>query len=199
MKSAVIAVAAAFALPLAAAADEMQMPRMLKGMEKGAWRTEVLEHSEMKPGQKIPAMTMCTDNLMQHAQENAAKNKKQSKCTHKLLKDTSSEAIMEMTCPERTVTSHMKRESSSVMLMEIDSTRDKKPMHMKMRYTHVGPCKPGQATMTLDKDSEQCQKIRQQTAKMDPAKSCAKSGADREQCEKMMREQIARAKATCGG
>lgn len=198
MKSTAIVVAAAFVLPLAAAADEIQMPRMLKGMEKGSWRTEVLERSDARPGQKFPVMTICTDNMMQHVQENAAKDRAKSKCTHKILKDTSSEAVMEMTCPERTVTTHMTRESSSAMLMEIDSTRDKKPTHMKMRYTHVGPCKAGQPTMMLDKDSEQCQKIRQSVAKMDPATRCAKS-SDREQCEKMMREQIARANATCGG
>ena len=196
MKSTAIVVAATFALPLAAAADEMQMPRLLKGMEKGAWKTEVIEASQAKPGQKFPVMTICTDNLMKHAQENTAK--KESKCTHKLLKDTSSEAVMETACPERTVTTHMKRESSSALLVEIDSTRDKKPTHMKMRYTHVGPCKAGQETMTLDKDSEQCQKIRQRVATADPAKQCAKS-SDREQCEKKMSEQIARAKAMCSG
>ena len=195
MKCTAMVVAALFALPLAAAADEVQMPRMLKGMEKGAWRTEILEASQAKPGQKFPVMTICTDNLMKHVQENAAK-KKESTCTHKLLKDTSSEAVMEMTCPERTVTTHMKRESSSAMLMEMDSTRDQKPSHMKVRYTHVGPCQAGQQTMTLDKDSEQCQKIRQRVAKADPARQCAKS-SDHEQCEQKMREQIARAKAMC--
>jgi hypothetical protein len=189
--------AAACALPLlAAAADDFPMPRMLKGMEKGQWRMEILENSRAKPGQKMPVMTVCSNNLMEQAKKHEAA-KSERKCAHKLLKDSSDEAVMETTCPDRTTTVSMKRESSKSMLTDIQSTRDKEPMHIKMRYTYVGACREGQSTVTFDKNSEQCQKINASVAKMDPAKSCANSGANREQCEKTVRQQIAQAKAMC--
>ncbi len=194
MKRAMIAAAAALALPLAALAQDMPTPKMLKGMEKGEWKTEILEHSESRKGQKMPAMTMCVDNLMKQAREQQAKS--ESKCTHKILKDASDEAVMEIKCPQRTVTTTMKRESPKSVLTEIKSAGDK-PMTMKMRYTHLGPCRPGQAGVGYDKNSEQCQKIQASAAKMDPAKSCAGSGDKRAECESRMRQQIAQMKAMC--
>jgi hypothetical protein len=47
---------------------------------------------------------------------------------------------------------------------------------MKIHYTHLGACKPGQGTVVFDKDSEQCKKIRAAAAK----------AKDREQAAKMM-------------
>ena len=196
MKTAAIAVAAACALPLAAAAADTPVPRMLKGMEKGSWRTEILEHSEAKPGQKMPAMTICTDNLMQQGKEQQANAKSEQQCTHRLLKDIADEAVMETTCPKNTVVTTMKRENANSMLADIVAKGDH-PMKMKMRYTHLGPCREGQATMSLDKNSEQCKKVQASVAKMDPAKECASAGAQRAQCEQMLRQQIAQAKAMC--
>lgn len=171
------------------------MPRMLKGMGKGQWRMEILEHSEAKPGQKMPAMTMCTDNLMKEARERqAAKGDRQ--CKQRLLKDSSDEAVMQITCPKRTVTTTMKREGANSVLADVTSTGDQQ-MHMKMRYTHLGACRAGQATMTLDKNSEQCQKIQAAVANMDPAKQCAGAGENRAQCEQMMRQRIAQMKGMC--
>ena len=184
------------ALPLAAFAQDMPVPRLLKGMEKGSWRTEVLEHSEAK-GQKLPAMTMCTDNLMKQAQEQQSKGKGEpKKCKQRLLKDEADESVMEITCPDNTVVTTMKRESSKSLLADIKAT-GKHPMTMKIRYTYQGACREGQAAVGMDKDSEQCKKVRESTAKMDPAKQCANAGANREQCESMMRQQIAQAKAMC--
>jgi hypothetical protein len=71
-------------------------------------------------------------------------------------------------------------------------------MNMKMRYTYVGACREGQAAIGLDKDSEQCKKIRASAAKMDPAKDCAGAGAQRAQCEQTMRQHAAQMKAMCG-
>jgi hypothetical protein len=197
MKSVAIVVAAACALPLAALAEDFPMPRMMQGMEKGSWRSEILEHSEAK-GQRMPAMTICTDNLMKQAKEHQAAGKgERRECKQRLLKDASDEAVMETTCQDSTVVTTIKRETSKSMLADIKST-GKHPMTMKMRYTYVGACREGQAAMGLDKDSEQCEKIRASVAKMDPAKSCAGAGTNREQCESMMRQQIAQAKAMCG-
>ena len=189
-----IIIAAACALPLVAVAQETQMPRMLKGMEKGQWKVDILEHSQAK-GQKLPTMTMCTDQLMKQAKEHPAA-KGDRKCKHRMVKDGSDEAVMEIACPERTVTTTMKRESSKSVLTDVRST-GKDPMNMKMRYTYVGPCREGQAAFSYDKNSEQCKKMRSSMAKMDPDKSCANAGANREQCEKTMRQQIAQMKAMC--
>src|SRR5690349_20834336 len=71
MKSVAIAVAAACALPLAAAAQMSAMPRIFQGMEKGQWKVDVLEHSQAK-GQRMPSMTMCTESLMKQAKEHPA-------------------------------------------------------------------------------------------------------------------------------
>ena len=181
--------------PLAVLAQDMPVPRLLKGMEKGSWKTEVLEHSEAK-GQKLPAMTMCTDNLLKQSREQHAKGKGEQKCKQRLVKDTTDETVMEITCPENTVVTTMKRESPKSLLADMKVT-GKNPMTMKMRYTYQGACREGQAAMGMDKDSEQCKKVRASVANMDPAKQCANAGANREQCESMMRQQIAQAKAMC--
>ena len=197
MRNVAIAAIVACALPLAAAAEDVVMPRMLKGMEKGQWRMEFLENSQLKPGQKPPVMTMCTDNLMNAAKDRQAKGKGDRQCTQRLLKDGADEAVMETVCPKRTYTTTLKREGAGSVLAEMKATGEH-PMHMKMRYTHVGACRQGQPTMSFDKDSEQCQKIRAATAKMDPAKSCANAGANRDQCEQTMRQRVAQMKAMCG-
>jgi len=145
------------ALPLTVLAQDVPMPRMLKGMEKGAWRVETLENSAAK-GRKLPAMTMCTESLMKQAREqHAAKGER--KCTQRLLKDAADESVMEIKCPDTTVTTTMKRESAKSVLADVKAT-GKHPMTMKMRYTHTGPCREGQAGVSLDKDSEQCRKAR---------------------------------------
>ena len=195
MKSVAIVVAAVCALPLAAVAQDMPMPRMFKGMEKGQWKVDILEHSQAK-GQRMPTMMMCTDNLMKQAKEHQAAAKSERQCKQRMVKDSSDEAVMEIACPERTVTTTMKREGSKSVLADIKST-GKDPMNMKMRYTHVGPCREGQSAMSFDKNSEQCRKMQASMAKVDPAKDCAGAGAQRAQCEQMMRQQIAQAKAMC--
>ena len=184
-------------LPIAAAAQDMPVPRLMKDMGKGEWRMEVLEHSQAKQGQKMPAMNVCTDNLMKQAREHQAA-KDAPKCKQKLLKDAADEAVMETTCPDSTITTTMKKESSKSELADVKST-GKRPMTMKMRYTHVGACKPGQQGATFDKDSDQCRQIQAQTAQMDPKKQCAGQGGNQAQCEQMVNQQIARAKAMCGG
>ena len=179
-------------------AQEAQIPRMLKGMAKGQWRMEILENSQAKPGQKMPSMIMCTDNLakdMREAKDKSAKS--ESQCKHRLIKDGADDAVWEISCPKRTVTTTMKRESAKSVLMNMKVTGDK-PHTMKMRYTNLGPCREGQGAISYDKNSPECKRIESAAAKMDPAKSCASSGDKRGQCEKMMRDQVAQMKAMCG-
>src|SRR5260370_9534260 len=140
MKNALIIAATACALPLAALAQDTPMPRMLKGMAKGQWRMEMLENSAAKPGQKLPAMTICTDNLMKHSSQSQPAAKSERQCKQRLLKDGSDEAVVETVCPERTVTTTMKRESAKSMLMDVRTTADR-PHTLKMRYSNLGSCR----------------------------------------------------------
>jgi len=195
MKTLLIACSVAFISP-ALAQDAPPVPKMFKGMQgqKGQWQMEMLEGGGRAKGM---TMSICTDNLMKPP---AAKDapKAESKCKHKLLKDTADEAVMESVCPERKSTITMKRESAKSMLMTMQSTGARGEQNMKMRYTHLGPCREGQGTVTLDKDSEQCKKLRERAAKMDPAKQCARQKSDREACEQRVRDSAAQLSAMCG-
>jgi hypothetical protein len=180
-------------------AQDVPVPKMFRGMEgqKGQYQVEILEGGgrATKDG-KAPVMTLCTDNLMNSASERA-KPRAESDCKHRLLKDTANEAVMESVCKERTTTVTMKREGKS-MLMDISSTGPRGPQTMKMRYTHLGPCREGQGAMTFDKNSEQCTKMKEAAAKMDPAKQCARQKSDRETCEHRVRDAAAQMSAMCG-
>lgn len=175
-------------------AQDVPVPKMfqdLKG-QKGQYRVEILEGGG-RAG-KGTTITVCSDNLIKDA--GGAKPRGGAGCQHKLLKDTTDEAVIESVCKERTSTVTMKRDGKSV-LMDIASKSPSGERTMKMRYTHLGPCKEGQGAVTLDKDSEQCRKVRERAAKMDPEKRCAKS-KDREQCEQRMRDAAAQLSAMCG-
>ncbi len=199
MKTLIALAALAFAAP--ALAEDPPMPRMFKGMQsqqKGQYRIEVLESDSGK----TPQMTICTDNLMRQAQAERGKSKGTSRssdpsCKHRLLKDTADEATLETVCKDRTTTVNMKREGAKSMLMTVASTGKNGPHNIKMRYTHLGACREGQSTVTLDANSDECRKIRAQAAKMDPAKQCASAKSDRAQCEQRMRDAVAQMTAMC--
>ena len=108
-------------------------------------------------------MTVCSDNLLKDSSAAKGKTRAESGCKHRLRKDTADEAVMESVCKERTSTVTMKRDGKS-MLMTVDSTGPRGPQTMKMRYIHLGPCREGQGAVSLDKNSEQCRKIREQAA-----------------------------------
>ena len=172
-------------------ADNPPVPKMFKGIQgqKGQYQVEMLEGGGRAGGKAPPAMTICTDNLMKPPADGAkggAPKGGDSGCTYKLLKDTADEAVIESTCKDRTSTVTMKRESAKAMLMSVQSTGPKGPQTMKMRYTHLGACREGQGTMSMDPNSEQCKQVKQQMAQMDPAKQCANAGANRAQCEQQM-------------
>ncbi len=179
-------------------ADTPPVPKMFKGVQgqKGQYQVEMLEGGGKAGAGKAPAMTICTDNLMKPPAEGprGASKGADSGCTYKLLKDTADEAVIESTCKDRTSTISMKRENAKTMLMSVQSTGPRGPQNMKMRYTHLGACREGQGAMSMDRNSEQCQQVRQQMAQMDPAKQCAGAGSNRAQCEKQMgdmRQQMA--------
>jgi hypothetical protein len=200
MRIPVSAACAALVFASSADAQDMPVPKMFHGLQgqKGQYQVEILEGGRAAKDQtrKPPVMTLCTDNLMNSASART-KPRADSGCKHRLLKDTADEAVMESVCQERTSTVTMKREGKS-MLMDISSTGPRGPQSMKMRYTHLGPCEEGQGTVTFDKNSEQCKKIREQAARMDPAKQCARAKSDRESCEQRVRDAAAQLSAMCG-
>ena len=155
-----------FAAP--ALADTPPVPKAFKGMsgQKGQYQVEILEGtSKSSAPQK---MTICTDNLMKPPAGSAKGGKGgDSGCKYKLLKDTADEAVIESTCNDRTSTVTVKRESAKTLLMSMQSSGAKGPQTVKMRYTHLGACREGQGTLSLDPNSEQCRKIKEQAAKMD--------------------------------
>jgi hypothetical protein len=118
-------------------------------------------------------------------------------CKYRLLKDTADEAVMESVCPERKSTVTLKREGAKSMLMTMSSSGKRGEQNMKMRYTHLGPCREGQGAVTFDKNSEQCRKMRERAAKMDPAKQCARQKSDRETCEQRVRDAAKQLSAMC--
>jgi len=176
-----------------AMAETPPVPKMFKGMQgqKGQYQIDILEAAGKSAPQK---MTICTDNLMKSPAQGARAD---SGCTYKLLKDTADEAVVESTCNGRTSTIGFKRESANSLLMSMQSAGPKGPQTMKMRYTHLGACREGQGTVSMDQNSDQCKQIRQQAAQMDPAKQCANQTADRAVCEKSMRQMRDRMLGAC--
>ena len=142
MKNFVIAVLVVCAFPVGAAAQDIVMPRMLKEIGKGEWRMEFLENSQARPGQRMPVMTMCTDNLLKQARAGRAA-KTERRCEQRLVEDRADEAVVETSCPERKATTKIKRVGANVVIAEMTSTGDH-PMHVKMRYTRIGACRQGQ-------------------------------------------------------
>jgi len=179
-----------------AMAETPQVPKVFKGMQgqKGQYQVEVLEGAGKSAGQK---MTLCTDNLMKSPAEGKKGQRGESSCKQRILKDTTDEAVIENTCDGRTSTVTIKRESAKSMLMTMESSGSKGPSTMKMRYTHLGACREGQGTVSMDPNSDQCKQIRQQAAQMDPARQCANQTADRAVCEKSMRQMRDRMLGAC--
>lgn len=184
----------------AAAQDKPPVPKMLQGMgaQKGQWRVDLLEGGVNRPGAPT-TMTLCTDNLVGQASGSAPRGapKSQSSCQHRLLKDTSSEAVIETTCKDRTSTVTMTREDAKTVLMDMASTGRGGPHHMKMRYTSLGPCREGQGPITFDPDSAQCRRMKAQAQNIDPEKSCARESAHHEECLQRMREMASRLSSMC--
>jgi hypothetical protein len=201
MKILVTGVACALTWAFAACADDKPpVPKVYQGLatQKGQWKVDFLEATGRgREGQKPPSMTLCSDNLANQARKNAAGAKTESECKYKVLKDSSSESIVESTCKDRTMTVRTTRENDKTLIMEMDGKGGAGgPTHMKLRYAYLGACREGQGVISLDRNSEQCQKLRERMAKTDPEKQCAKS-SQREQCLQQMQAAQKQAAAMC--
>lgn len=166
MKLILIALFAGFAM-----ADTPPVPKIFKGMQgqKGQYQVEILESTAgggKAGGGRPRKMTICTDNLMKPPAEGA--KGADPGCKYRLLKDTADEAVVESACKDRASTITMKRENAKSLLMSMQSSGPRGPTSMKMRYTHLGACREGQGAVTLDPNSEQCRKMKERAAKMDP-------------------------------
>ena len=157
---------AAFAATLALA-DTPPAPKVFKGMsgQKGQYQVDVVDGSGRAPQR----MTVCTDNPARPPENRGG----DASCKYRLLRDTADEAVMESTCSGRTSTVTMRRESASSMLMIMETAGAKGPQTIRMRYTHTGPCREGQGVgaVTLDPNSEQCRKLKEQAARMKDRKT----------------------------
>jgi hypothetical protein len=179
-----------------ATAAEPPVPRMFQGMpkDKGQWRMEILELfvDGKRDTRAPPAMTLCTENLMRQSREQRGSGaaKDDPSCTYRLLKDTASEAQMEMVCKDATSRVNMKREGPKTVLMESETTGKRGTTTGKMRYTYEGACREGQAPIGLGRDSEECKQMRAQMGGMDPATACAQAGAGRAACEQQLRQML---------
>ena len=178
-------------------AQDMPVPKVFRGLQgqKGQYQVEFLEGGPGAGKGKPPVMTVCTDNLMKNNPA-AKKERAESGCKQRLLKDTADEAVIESVCKERTSNVTIKRDGKA-MLMDVKSTGPRGTDQTKIRYTHLGACREGQGAVSLDANSEQCRKMRAQAAEMDPAKQCARQQQNREACEKMVRDAAAQISAMC--
>ena len=186
---------------LGAAAQDMPTPKVLQGLGvgkgSGQWKVEPLEGAPAAGGRAMPSMTVCTDNLA--GQQGPRDTKPDPSCTQRLVKDSSSEAVIEATCKGRKTKVTMTREGPKSVLLAIESDGGSgAPRKMKMRYTHIGACTAGQGAVTFDKNSPQCQALRKQ-ANVDPEATCARQSGDRARCVQGMRDMASRFKSMCGG
>jgi hypothetical protein len=142
IKSAAILAAVTLSLLASAYAQEMPVPKLLQAMpggEKGRWKMEVLEGTGRGASRAGMSMTVCTENVMELAQRRD-KNTGAARCTHKLVKDTADEAVVESACKERKRTLTIKRESETSMLLTLESNGPRGAESMKMRSTRRGSC-----------------------------------------------------------
>jgi hypothetical protein len=144
IKSVAVVAAVTLSLLPAAYAQDMPLPKLLKGIpggEKGRWKMEVLEGTGRGASRAGMSITVCTENVMELAQRRD-KDTGAARCTHKLVKDTADEAVVESACKERKRTLTMKRESETSMLLTLESNGPRGAESMKMRSTRRGSCPP---------------------------------------------------------
>jgi hypothetical protein len=170
--------------------------------QKGSWRVEMLEMR--RAGKDAPAgigmkgMSVCMDNALQLAKQGRQLGE-QHKCKTAVLKDTPNVAQIEAKCEHSSYRSTITREGPNRYLIEGEGTGSTgEPFSMKARYSYEGACKEGAGPVTLDKGSPQCQRMRNQMARMSPDKSCGKlSGDERKMCEAQIQQSLAQINAMC--
>jgi opacity protein-like surface antigen len=198
-KRSLAATLALAAAALAAQAADLPVPKVMSDApsDKGAWRMEMLEASG-QTAEMMKAMgggmTLCTTAAQAMAGENTPKK---DQCTPRLLEDTASRAVMEVTCPGKdgmSMRQTITKAGAKAYNVTAETTQGGKTEVMKMKISYTGACSANDAVMKLDKDSPACQQARAQLQQMDPA-TC--KGTGRETCVKAMNDGRARIQAMC--
>lgn len=182
-----------------AAAAEMPVPKVMSDapMAEGSWRMEVVEMPGVdKSALAGGAMTVCQTAAQAMARDSASREK--SRCEMKLIEDSPTQAVMETRCGtgagNRSTITRVAPRSYAVSVQDL-AKPGAAPTRMKMSY--VGVCSAKDSVISMGKDSAACQKARAQLAKLDPAKDCAKAGAQRAQCEQMAQQSRQSIEAMC--
>ena len=169
---------------------------------EGKWRMEFVEMPGTSKADLAAAgggMMVCTTAGKAMARDEG--KQKLSSCQFKMVEDTSSRAVMEMTCPKddmatRTTITKVAAKSYEMSTQNLKKP-DEKPTRMRMSY--VGPCSANESVLSYDKDSKACQQMRANLPEMQKARAgCAKAGANRASCEQLIDSQLAQMKSMCG-
>jgi len=151
---------------------------------QGLWRMELISSDDPQMARGAAAMGqtgICMDVAQQIGKSSPAED---PKCTPKVLRNTDSQAEIEVSCKDGASSRMlMTRESGKSYLMDTTLSKDGKQRSFKVRYTHAGACK-GETMMQFDKNSPMCKQ-------MDPARMLARCASlpesSRAQCEQQMK------------
>lgn len=198
--------ALAMSMAGAALAADMPTPKVMSDAppSDGKWKMEMLEapgasKADIAAAAGMGAMTVCTTAAK--AMSRDPKTEK-SNCTSKLVEDTSTRAVMEMSCPDNGMASRVTITRAAARSYEMSTQNLKKPDEkpMRMRMSYIGACSAGEGVIGFEKDSPACKQMRAQLPEMEKARaSCAKGGANRASCEQMVDQQLAQIRSMCGG
>ena len=196
-----VALSLAVGLVLAA---EMKVPKVLSDAptSAGQWRMEMLDVPEASQAAVARAgggMLICQTAAKAMSRDEAQGEK--NRCKMNLVEDSTSRAVMEMSCPDdgtanRTTITRVAPKSYEMTALDL-----KKPgaKPMRMRMTYVGACSEKDSVISMDKSSPACKQMRGRIGEMEKAKaSCAKNPAQRAQCEQMVAQSLAQIQSMCG-
>lgn len=158
-------------------------------MGQGLWRMELLSSDD--PQMRMGAAAMGQTGLCMDVNKQISKNSQAEdpKCTPKILRNTDSEAEIEVSCKDGASSRMlMTRESEKSYLMDTTLNKDGKQRNFKVRYTHAGACK-GDAMVQFDKNSPMC--------KMDPARMLGRCASLPESARAQCEQQIKGLAAAC--
>jgi Protein of unknown function (DUF3617) len=188
----------------AAMAADPPTPKVMNDApaNEGKWKMEMMQMpgADKAEAAGMSGMMVCTTAGKAMAGRAEDKSMKDN-CQFKMVEDTSSRAVMEMTCPGndtalRTTITKVAAKTYEMTAQNLKKPEDK-PIRMRMSY--VGPCSANESVMSYDKDSKVCQQMRTQLPQIEKARAdCAKGGANGASCAQMLDRQISQIKSMCG-
>lgn len=171
---------------------------------KGRWKLEVIEGG---PGvQQMGPMTVCTDagrEMRRYSRKSPsdgppAKGKRTGPCKTTLVQNSSKVAEIEEACGEVVSTTVIRRLGKGQYQVEAHYKSGKKAQVFKAQYSYVGPCAEGGAPeLTMERDSPQCQQLRETMKLMDTSICASLEGKAKADCEAKMQESLNKISAMC--